>query len=140
MKRITELKLGKYDLGGPSDIYRVLDIRDGEATMFFYAGDAHRVERMSIDDAILLLNMLLEPDIYEPDYEAIEQEMDAYWSTEHPECRIVAMWPDDCDYDDWTDAYKGCHAPDGYAIDIETGELYNDAIMVFGGNDNEVLV
>ena len=124
---ITKLELGRQNVGYHGDLYIVRDIYNGEATVYIYAGDAHRVERMSVEACIEMLNALDNIDTYDPDYEEKLRVQDKYWSVEHPERRVVAMWPDDCDCDEeWNKHIDYCN---GDIVDIETGEVYDEILV-----------
>lgn len=120
---ITSIKPGQEFCGQTQEYFKVRDIYDGEATIYCYAGDAHRYERGPIDAMIDRLNAALDH----------TDNHDEYWTKDHPEVRLVAAYPDDPDYKDPMVVHVGNKK---FAIiDQETGEvleqwtdeeLYND--------------
>ena len=97
--------------------FEVLNIHDGEVTLYENAGDAHRVERGPQANVERLLQMVL--DGYQSDEDARK-----YMEQEYPDpqIRIVAIWPDDGEYDEFMQKHDVDY--DKCVYDVETGEIY----------------
>ena len=123
-----EMIAGKeYD--GYYQYFKILDIVDGEASVYYTAGDCHRVERGPVDVMQRFLQMVVDG------YQSMDDAM-AYILDElpHQPIRIVAIWPDDWQYGGAEeDDDLGPEAPGFFArfytdcvYDIETGEVYDE--------------
>lgn len=111
---------------------RVLETYGDTVTMYLYGADCNRVEEMDYDVAIELLNALFNTpedykEIYPDDYEeAFRDHQDTYFCSEHPERKLVAAWPDDCDFYKLRDKYSISDAGYVSAFNIVTGEVYSE--------------
>ena len=117
----VELYEGKVFIGY-QQYFEVRDIWKGEVTLLEMAGDAHRVERGPRAAIERLLQMVVDG------YQSMEDAM-RYMEEEYPDprIRVVAIWPDDPDYNEFVQKHDVDYSTCIY--DIETGEVYDEEVQ-----------
>jgi hypothetical protein len=119
--RVTELYCGEVYDDGENHV-AVLDIYEGETTLFITGPDAYRVMRGPNRKMVNLVHAIMSTaDDYESQDEYDEAQR-VYWMSEHEGVRIVSARPGDVDFDPHADY---CNHDTEYMLDCETGELYD---------------
>lgn len=119
--KVYELKVNDVINNGEM-IIKVLGIWYDEMTIFIQGPDTYRIERGYTDDVMTRINAMFNtPDDFDS-REEFDESQRTYWSSEHPEVRLISARPEDKDFDPTADY---CMHDTEYMLDCETGELYD---------------